>query len=901
MNSMWRLLLWLLFTFFVTKVSATEIRLFVSPVGDDTHSGTSEIVVVGTANGPVKTVSQAQLLARSLLSRMKIGNLAIQTIRVSLAPGEYPLQNPLIFEPTDSGFITAPVVYEAAVAGTAVVSGGMRLTTKLNSGSVVSFFAPVGQASTVLGGSQLFVQGQRATLARMPDAGIFWFVEKPVAMVGEQGVPGREAFVAEKPALDFLASVPFAERSRAIVNVMQSWSAGRHRLADGAPPGAVRIKPAARWPFLNFGQNQRYFVENVSTAFDKPGEWYWNADEILYHPKPTEAGALTAVLPMLDKLLEVRGQPDKNQWVSNLRFKGIVFKHTRSLTPPEGFMDMQAAVAIGAAIEVDGARNVRFEAVEVSQTGGYGIWLRKAVRDSAVLGSVFTDLGAGAVKVGLASQLPSDLQGTGNNLVLGNKITDTGKLYPGAVGVWVGQSFDNEVSYNTIANTSYSAISVGWTWGYGEARSGRNKIVGNLLFNIGQGTLDDMGAIYHLGMAPGTVITNNLIREVRGFKGYGPGAWGIYLDEGSADVLVQNNVVVGTDSGGFHLHYGRANTVANNLFAGGDLTELLVTRSDPLLTKLQYRDNLLIPASANVFSGFATAPDVLFVGNSVSASLAGKAVNLSPCGKGCSTSGAKLTTGTGLRAVVLTGANLLFAQTVDLVVAQAGVVPADRLISLGLPGASMPVVGMDVSTARPLLAVAPVKDFLVDFSLVANGARPLELNYQPKDNLAAIRVLQAGDIPGGACLLFDDGPAFVNRYDPHAYARTSYDTGFVTGTFSMRFDAQSAFYYEWRDDAKPYLTGPSLRISANGVQTHDRMLTKLLPGKWYAFEVSAALGKSAGFWGLSITDSLGKKQVFSNLLTKSNNWSQLKWLGLISDAQVKSQACVGNIRLSLKK
>lgn len=78
-------------------------------------------------------------------------------------------------------------------------------------------------------------------------------------------------------------------------------------------------------------------------------------------------------------------------------------------------------------------------------------------------------------------------------------------MHPGGVGVIIAQSYDNEVSYNQISNTSYTGISVGWSWGYASATSGRNLILGNSLFNIGQGMLADMGGIYTVGISPGTV------------------------------------------------------------------------------------------------------------------------------------------------------------------------------------------------------------------------------------------------------------------------------------------------------------------------------------------------------------------------------------------------------------
>jgi phenylacetate-CoA oxygenase PaaJ subunit len=136
-------------------------------------------------------------------------------------------------------------------------------------------------------------------------------------------------------------------------------------------------------------------------------------------------------------------------------------------------------------------------------------------------------------------------------------------------------------------------------------------VVNNLLINIGQGVLSDLGGIYTLGESPGTVISGNVMHEVRPYQGYGAGAWGMYNDEATTGVLWENNVVVGTDSGGYLLHYGRNNTVRSNLLAYGDRSEVRVTKTDPL-TKLAFNNNLLIPKNTAPFVGFATAPDVVY-------------------------------------------------------------------------------------------------------------------------------------------------------------------------------------------------------------------------------------------------------------------------------------------------
>jgi hypothetical protein len=269
--------------------------------------------------------------------------------------------------------------------------------------------------------------------------------------------------------------------------------------------------------------------------------------------------------------------------VSTIRFEGAEWWYP---TPTDGTArasgSPQAAIDVPAAIQLHDAEHVRIWGCEVTRCGTYGVALGRGCRDDRIEGGWVHDLGGGGVKIGETSisAIPAE---TSRIVVKSCELSDLGRVFHSAVGVWIGQSPDNRIEHCVLRNLDYTGISIGWTWGYGPSHAGGNLVEGNEIGFIGAREggdgplLSDMGGIYTLGKQDGTILRGNFIHDVAA-RTYG--GWGIYFDEGSTHVEAANNFVVRTTHGGFHQHYGKENRVHHNVFAFGRDAALQRTRPE---------------------------------------------------------------------------------------------------------------------------------------------------------------------------------------------------------------------------------------------------------------------------------------------------------------------------------
>ncbi len=526
---------------------APAATLYVAPQGREGARG--------TIDDPFGSVAAARDAVRALRQK---GDRAPMTIM--LRGGVHRLTETFVLTPEDSG-----VTYEAHLGERPIISGGRRIDGwKKGTGSI--WTAPANW-----GFRQLFVNGRRALRARTPTNGFYRIdgnssQDKPFLMK-YRGDDVRKEWAGRD--VEVIALLAWAEIRMPIAAVDEA--ARTARLTANPRPS-------------NKEKDARYWIENAPDALDSAGEWYLDraAGTVSYWPASGENPARDEVVaPAVIQLVRLEGKPEDGALVRDVVFRGLDFRHADWTMPAEGFADSQAAMTAASAFEAVGAEGVAIEYCTFRQSGGYAVWFGRGCKRNRVVATEIADMGAGGVKIGETQQRQRESEQNFEHVVTDNEIHDLGQVYPSAIGVWVGQSSRNTIAHNHIHDLYYTAISVGWTWGYGPNQCKGNAIEFNHLHHIGKGMLSDMGAIYTLGMQPGTTIRNNVIHDVWSFT---YGGWGIYPDEGSTSEVIENNIVYRTRSAGFHQHYGRENIVRNNIFAFGNEFQLMRTRAEPHLS-----------------------------------------------------------------------------------------------------------------------------------------------------------------------------------------------------------------------------------------------------------------------------------------------------------------------------
>jgi hypothetical protein len=528
---------------------------FVSPTGSDGNPG--------TFSQPFQTIGAAKTAVRAQTSSMAAD------ITVYLRGGRYALTATESFTASDSGLNGFRVLWKAYPGETVRISGGQTITGWSDQGG------GIWRASTGLAFRQLYVDGVRAIRARLPNAGTYYslgsYNEGPDTLTMQTGTMANwgnptqvEVVIIQRGVND--AHLRIASRAG---DTITPAATERTRLFTQSYP----IKESGR----------PYFYENALEFLTQQGEFYLDTvnDFVYYMPRGGENMTTSEVIvPQVEKLVSVAGTSGSQ--IHDIEFHGMIFEHATYLNPDnEGHVGDQASTyfidalpgdqitsypsgRLPAAVYVEYADDFRFERCGFRHCGASGINLYQGCTDGVLIGNWLHDLSGSGISVDLAL-----LGNTANaNIpcrritVSNNYLKQWGQEFYHAVAIMLAYVDTPLVEQNEITDGPYVGISSGWGWAYASNTMSGAIIRRNKVWNVCKLESDSSG-IYTLSDHNGGLIEHNYVHDIVRVTGI-QGAYnisGLYEDEGSGDLTVQNNVVDVPDADGVDF----TNNVGSNL------------------------------------------------------------------------------------------------------------------------------------------------------------------------------------------------------------------------------------------------------------------------------------------------------------------------------------------------
>ena len=506
-------------------------------------------------------------------------------VTIHLAAGTYNLYEPLRLRPEDSGLTIE--------GNNAIVSGGLSITGWKRQGKLLVADVPTFNGRPI-DFRQLWVNGKKAIRAR--DVQDFEQMHRIMTYDKKQQVLWIPRKAVEKLKAYFSPLTSHLSPLELVLHEM--WCTSNLRIksmkAQGDSVALTFHNPEARlqfehpWPSPmtpNTGHPSPFYLTNAKELLDEPGEWYHDVHtrKLYYMPEEREKGKvkseeLVAVVPVLETLVEFIGTAERP--VRHINIKGVTFSHTTWMRPSEkGHVPLQAGMYLteayklrpqidrpnnhkldnqgwlgraDAAVELRYTEDCNFTDCRFEHLGGSGLDYVTNCRRGTTTNCTFTDIAMNGYVCGsfspegLETHLP--YQPTDFREVCTEQTVEQSEFYDvtnedwGCVAICAGYVNGITIDHNTIHDVSYTGISLGWGWNRDLVCMKNNKVHANLIYNYAQHMYDCAG-IYTLGNQPGTVISENVVRDIaKPSYVHDPNHWFyLYTDEGSSNITLKDN------------------------------------------------------------------------------------------------------------------------------------------------------------------------------------------------------------------------------------------------------------------------------------------------------------------------------------------------------------------------
>jgi len=483
---------------------AYAIDFHVAPNGNDKNTGTYESPFVS-----INAARDALCIS---------GCLGKEPCTIIIHAGVYRIENPILFRPEDGGSEAFPVVYRAASNEKVILTGAHLVTSPWKEWKNGIYRAQIGTMDAI---DQLFVGGQRQTMARYPNDGA-GFVLSENNKLERFSVAGHPPYDGCTPdAWDAGKASGWKNPEGAFLHGMHQglWGSQHYRVLGKKANGELNYEGGWQNNRVSPAHKAYRMIENVFEELDAPGEWFHDTKQgwLYYKPMPgidISYAQFEAVL-QIKHLVEIYGdvktpvdefdiidsgnglsvtkvrnyetvKPVKNIKIEGIRFTGTSRTFMETIEP---LLRSDWCVYRGGAIHLRGTENVCIENCTFEELGGNAVFVDGYNRRVVIRGNRFNNNGATDVNfVGAFSAVrdpefnynatPRKIEEVDNIIgpksdeypadcvVEDNLMTRCGRFEKQSGGVNISMSSRITARHNTISHTPRAAINIcDGTWG----------------------------------------------------------------------------------------------------------------------------------------------------------------------------------------------------------------------------------------------------------------------------------------------------------------------------------------------------------------------------------------------------------------------------------------------------
>ncbi|MFB9272843.1 MULTISPECIES: discoidin domain-containing protein [Flavobacteriaceae] len=552
--------LFILFLAGMSNAFAQNTQFYVSPSGTNSNDGSKE--------KPWKTLEFAKKQARFF-----DGN-----VNINLFDGTYTLNKTLELNYQDSN-----VTYKAVDGDKPIISGGVKVKN-WRKGKNGIWHAKVPRG---IKGRHLYVNGNRAVRARTANAdGWERIANRPdpcgsVSCRDDENTPNGFKIPKDFPKLSNIEDVE-------MVNIMR-WKMYRGKLQkieDGIAYVNQKYWDLAKiGPFAilnNDNHKAVNWLENAIEFLDEDGEWYLDKKSRTLYYKPMKGEELNkaeVVISNVEKIIDADG-------LENVAFEGITFAYANWNQPstPLGYVSIQSGAVLAdpdyqsiedafeGLVDIPGnvhfknSRNIVMKGNTFQHLGGTALNFDTNNQNVNIFSNAFNDISGSAIAIGNLQDHHIVPEKISREIIIdNNSIENVGVEYWDVCAIKCSYVKDAAIVNNSINGSSAGGITLGWGWGRYDVdnfdfwKDGSDKaynhdtVAGGVLVAHNKITnvttkLGDTAAIYNLGASPGTKWYANYIENVAHPEARFCSAYshGIYIDNGSRGIEIQDNVVIGS-------------------------------------------------------------------------------------------------------------------------------------------------------------------------------------------------------------------------------------------------------------------------------------------------------------------------------------------------------------------